>query len=413
MNGLLERVKEESATVPGVLIVELTGLPEGSGVTAVRNFRASEGRRPVVAVSRADSPVVTQQAVRLSIDDYFRLPEDSEDFVAAVQALLKGSEAPAKACIQQNVLVGTSKEIETLRRYISRVTMTDSSVLITGETGTGKELVAEMIHKGGPRRNKPLICVNSAALPDSLLESELFGYEKGAFTGAVGRYPGKLRIAHGGTIFFDEIAELSLSAQAKILRAIESREVHPLGGWGGVSVDVRVITATNRDVDAMTQRGEFRQDLFYRLNVVRIELPPLRNRKEDIPHLLGHFVGVYNRQLNRRVEGFRDDAVMLLESYGWPGNIRELKNVVEASFVNAMSDRIGVIDLPERLRRALEDKAGPNSREKLIRVLLATNWNISKVADELRCSRMTVYRKMAQHNVSRSCERSSGFTAEA
>jgi transcriptional regulator with PAS, ATPase and Fis domain len=280
--------------------------------------------------------------------------------------------------------------------------MTDSSVLITGETGTGKELVAEFIHKSGARRNKPFVCVNSAALPDSLLESELFGFEKGAFTGAVNKYPGRLRMAHNGTIFFDEIGDLSLGAQAKLLRAIESREVFPLGGWRSVSIDVRLIAATNRDLDTATAAGAFRQDLFYRLNVVRIELPPLRNRKEDIPRLVEHFVGVNNRELRRHVAGFHPEALALLKSYDWPGNIRELRNVVEVAFINTCTEQIDVCDLPDPLRRSFHKQVKTDSRETLVNTLLATNWNISRVAYEMQCSRMTVYRKMAQHQIFRS-----------
>jgi transcriptional regulator with PAS, ATPase and Fis domain len=220
-------------------------------------------------------------------------------------------------------------------------------------------------------------------------------------------------MAHGGTIFLDEIGDLSLSAQAKLLRAIESREVHPLGSWHGVSIDIRVIAATNRDMDAITLAGTFRRDLFYRLNVVRIELQPLRSRKEDIPRLLKHFIATYNRQLNRRVEAFHPDAVELLQTYDWPGNIRELRNVVEASFVNSLSNLIELIDLPERLQRTLEDQLGLGSRDKLIRALLGTHWNISRVADELQCSRMTIYRKMAQYRISRSSDKASTISAKA
>jgi DNA-binding NtrC family response regulator len=220
-------------------------------------------------------------------------------------------------------------------------------------------------------------------------------------------------MAHGGTIFFDEIGELSLAAQAKVLRAIESREVFPLGGWRGVTVDIRLIAATNRDLEAGIQSGQFRRDLFYRLNVVRIELPPLRERREDIPQLLQHFLGFYNRQLNRRVESFDPYAVELLKTYRWPGNIRELKNVVEASFVHAESERIEVVDLPDRLQRAFKDQMPPDSREKLVHALFDLEWNISRVADELRCSRMTVYRKMAQYSISRSSDRPRTLTAKA
>lgn len=398
---------------PGLLIVELTGDPDSSGAAAIRELRSVQPSVPVVAVSLIDSATVLRQAVRLRIDDYFRLPAESPDFKKAVSDLLNRSQVLGCNSNQENVLLGGSPQITALRKYVARVALTNSSVLVTGETGTGKEIVAKMIHGNGPRQDKPFVCVNSAALPDTLFESEMFGFERGAFTGAHARYQGKLRLANGGTIFFDEIGDLSLVAQAKLLRAIEVREVHPLGGWRGVNVDIRFIAATNRDLEAITQTGEFRRDLFYRLNVVRIELPPLRSRKEDIPRLLEHFIGVYNRQWNRQVEAFQPDAVELLQSYDWPGNIRELRNVVEASFVHAMSDRMEVLDLPERLRLALEQQLPPSSREKLVQTLLATNWNISRVAAQLRCSRMTVYRKMAQYCISRSSGKLCALAAKA
>jgi DNA-binding NtrC family response regulator len=401
VRSLVECRIEPGAQSPKLLIVELNGQKDCKGAAAIREVRSGPASPVIIAISRADCAAITQQAVRLGINDYFRLPEESADLKAAIGALLEGSEAPAKTSTQHSALVGDSPPMISLRRYISRIAMTDSSVLITGETGTGKELVAEEIHKSGARRSRPFVCVNSAALPEALIESELFGFEKGAFTGAQTKYAGKLRMAHSGTIFFDEIGDLNLSAQAKLLRALESGEVHPLGGWRGVNVDVRVIAATNRDVDGMSQTGEFRRDLFYRLNVVRIALPPLRGRREDIPLLLAHFIAIFNERMGRQVEAFDPEVVELLQSYDWPGNIRELKNAVEASFVNAVSGRIELMDVPENLRCALEAKLDPGSRQKLVRTLHATNWNISRAAGELQCSRMTIYRKMAHYSISR------------
>ncbi len=413
VRNLLDYRSPQGTECPQLMVVGLTGQSGCIGEAAVRQLRSVQPGIPVIAISGTDGAAITKQAVRLGVSDYFRLPEESAEFQAAALALLSGSEPPLKNSRQQNVLLGDAPQIVSLRKYVARVAMTDSTVLITGETGTGKELVAELIHKSGVRRDRPFVCVNSAALPDTLLESELFGFEKGAFTGAHARYQGKLRMAHGGTVFLDEIGDLSLAAQAKILRALETREVHPLGGWRPVSVDFRMIAATNRDVEAITQSGSFRQDLFYRLNVVRIELPPLRERKEDIPRLLQHFIETFNRQFNRSVEVFHADAVNLLQSYDWPGNIRELRNVVEASFVNAASNQIEVLDLPERLRRAFESQLSKGSREELVQALLATNWNISRAADELQCSRMTVYRKMAQYRVSKSCKTASRLATTA
>ena len=386
---------------PDLLIAELSGERDCAGVEEIRNLRAVHPNIPVVVVATGDAVTVTQQAVRLRVDDFFTLPAQHADFQASVQALVAGKEAPLKIAEQQSELLGSSPKMAVLRKYAARVALTDSSVLITGETGTGKELVAELIHKSSARRDKPFVCVNAAALPDSLFESELFGYEKGAFTGAYAKHQGKLRQAHGGTILFDEIAEIGLGAQAKLLRAIESREVQPLGGSRLTKVDLRLIAATNRDVESMVRSGEFRRDLFYRLNVVRIEMPALRNRREDIPQLLRHFVATFNQRFHRKVRGFQHEAAELLACYDWPGNIRELRNLVEACFVNAASDCIEINDFPEHFRAELESKLDPGSLQRLICALKACNWNISRAARELQCSRMTVYRKMAQFRVPR------------
>jgi DNA-binding NtrC family response regulator len=386
---------------PDLLIAELSGARDCRGAEAVRRLRETQPHLPVVVISGGNAAAVTQQAVRLRVDDFFTLPAESAEFRESVDALLTGMEAPAKYPEQQNGLLGDSPNMAMLRKYVARVALTDSNVLIMGETGTGKELVAELIHKGGARRNKPFVAVNAAAVPDALLESELFGYEKGAFTGAYSRHQGKLRQAHGGTIFFDEIGDIGLGAQAKLLRTIESREVHPLGSRHGVSVDVRLIAATNRDLEAMVRSREFRQDLFYRLDVVRIEMPPLRDNREDIPQLLAHFVETFNRRFQRKVRGFQPDAAELLAEYDWPGNIRQLRNLVESCFVNTTADLIGIKDFPAHFRMELESKLDPQSLSCLLHALRASNWNITRAAWQLQCSRMTVYRKMALFRVSR------------
>jgi DNA-binding NtrC family response regulator len=383
----------------GVLVVQLTGERSCSGAAAVRKLREAQPDAVVIAVSMSHTSAVTQQAVRLRIDDFYVLPAELADLQAAVAARAVGEEAPTKRA-PSSALLGRSSLMESLRKYINRVALTDSSVLITGETGTGKELVAETLHRQGARRAAPFISINSAALPDSLFESEMFGYERGAFTGAHARYPGKLRLANGGTIFFDEIGDIGTNAQAKLLRALETREVVPLGGARPASVDVRVIAATNRDLESMTRSGAFRADLFYRLNVVRVEIPPLRERGEDILELVRHFVGVYNQQFGRDAQ-FDADAIRVLESHDYRGNVRELKNIVESSFVNSTSDEIRRVDLPARLRADADPRPLAGGREELLHTLAATRWNITHAASQLRCSRMTIYRKLAEFKLSR------------
>ena len=216
------------------------------------------------------------------------------------------------------VLIGSSLAIWKVKTYLRKVALTDSHVLITGETGTGKELAAQYIHHHSARRAKPLVTINCAALPDGLLESELFGYERGAFTGATSSYSGKLKLADGGTVLFDEIGDMSPYAQAKILRVIETKEVYPLGGRRSVPLDIRIIAATNRNLDQRMANNEFRQDLYFRLNVARVHLPPLSERKEDIPLLTDHFVQKFSAQFGRGIEGFSDEAMELLLRYDWP-----------------------------------------------------------------------------------------------
>ncbi len=384
-----------------LLVAELSAGRDSRGAEEIRKLREANQKSRVIVISGRASAEVTQQAVRLRVDDFFTLPSQADAFKSSVSALVAGKEVPINSLEQQTGLIGDSANMVALRRYVARVALTDSNVLILGETGTGKELVATLIHNSGARRDKPFVAVNAAAVPDSLFESEFFGYEKGAFTGAYTKSQGKLRQAQGGTIFFDEIGDIGSGAQAKLLRAIEAREVYPLGACRGTSIDVRLIAATNREIDELVGTQQFRQDLFYRLDVVRIEMPPLRNNREDIPQLLMHFVETFNQRFGRKVKGFQSDAAELLTLYDWPGNIRQLRNLVEACFVNASSDQLEICDFPAHFRAELESKLDPDSRGSLIRALQASGWNISHAAWRLHCSRMTVYRKMARYQISR------------
>ena len=293
--------------------------------------------------------------------------------------------------------------MQEIKAYLHKVAVTDSTVFITGETGTGKELAAEMVHYCSSRQDSPFVRINCAAIPEGLAESEIFGHEKGAFTGAVAAKPGKFELANGGSVLLDEIGDMCTSAQAKILRTIERKEVSRLGGKSTFPVDVRVIAATNRDPEDLVSAGTFRKDLFYRLNVARVQLPPLRERKEDIPYLLQHFISYYNHQFGRQVEGFPDETLNYLLNYSWPGNVRELKNLVEAAFINLPSHRTSMMELPRTYQEKLKYTAGlsQNERDRLLATLFATNWNKSKTARQLHWSRMTVYRKMEKYRLNK------------
>jgi DNA-binding NtrC family response regulator len=300
-------------------------------------------------------------------------------------------------------MIGESPLMRKINVYISKVASTDSTVLITGESGTGKELVAELIHRNSPRQQKPFLRINCAAIPDSLLESELFGYERGAFTGAHAFKEGQLKLADRGTVFLDEIGDMSPYAQAKVLRAIENREVQRLGGKGSTPLDIRLLAATNQDLEQLIAEGKFRKDLYFRLSVARIQLPSLRDRKEDIPLLFDHYIAELNRRFGLKVEGFTEEALAYLLDYDWPGNVRELKNLLEATFVNLPSRRIGIMDLPEPFRERSRQADGPlpDERERVLSALVSTQWSRRKAAEQLHWSRMTLYRKMLKYDLIR------------
>jgi two-component system response regulator HydG len=256
------------------------------------------------------------------------------------------------ALLQQGTIVGASPAFRRMIALIEQVADSSATVLVQGESGTGKEGAARLIHQRSPRRERPFIAVNCAALPETLLESELFGYEKGAFTGAAGRKEGRFELADGGTLFLDEVADLSLVTQPKILRVLQEGEFERLGGTKTIKVDVRIVTATNQDLAQMVREKRFREDLYYRLKVITINVPPLRERREDIRVLAEHFLRLYGAKNNRVLEGFTDEALRRLEGYSWPGNVRELENVVERGVVLARGALIDVGDLPEEIAGA-------------------------------------------------------------
>lgn len=299
-------------------------------------------------------------------------------------------------------LFGASASIIELRRYLSKVAMSDATVLVTGETGTGKERVAAAIHRLGRRAAGPFVPLNCAAIPESLIESELFGHQRGAFTGAIANFPGRFAQADGGTLFLDEIGEMSPAGQAKLLRALEEGTVTPLGAVRQRPIDVRLVAASNQRLEQLVEARQFRADLFYRLNVARIELPPLRARPEDIGPIAGHFIDEQNRRRAMRVG--RPDARLLarMRRYAWPGNVRELRNMVEALFIDPPEGRsVSIADLPPSFKRLFDEDRSPGEpeRERLVEVLRETNWNKMEAARQMNWSRMTLYRKLAKYSL--------------
>ncbi|MEK6784177.1 MAG: sigma 54-interacting transcriptional regulator [Nitrospirota bacterium] len=302
-------------------------------------------------------------------------------------------------------MVGSSQKMTTVREYLTEVAGFNSHVLITGETGTGKELAAAMVHERSPRATHPFVCVNCAAIPETLFESEVFGYEKGVFTGASMKRAGLFAEASGGTLFLDEIGEMPLTAQSKMLRVLESREIQRIGSARSLPIDVRVVAATNQHLEELVGQGKFRSDLFYRLNIARVHLPPLRERKEDIPGLIAYFLGMLNAQMGRQVVGLEPEVHDCLMEYAWPGNVRELKNLMESTLLTIRSSLIGFKDLPAHYQTTFSRvQSKPfQERERLVSALAATHWNISKTAEQLDWARMTVYRKIAQYGIARPC----------
>lgn len=411
--GLIEEIEKRP---PDLVVVTLPGADARERLDAVRRIRRRNPGLPIVLIARDSSEELAVAALRAGASDYFRHSTPANELIAGVERCLADARVASPPAADANGssgpgrLIGESPLMRDVRAHLAKVAAADSNVLITGETGTGKELVAELIHTRSSRRERPFVSINCAAIPESLLESELFGYERGAFTGAHGLKEGKLRGAAGGSAFFDEIGDMTLYAQAKILRAIENKEVQRLGGNRSVPLDVRVIAATNQDLERLVDERKFRRDLYFRIDVARIHLPPLRDRKEDIPRLLQHSIGVLNERMGRHVEGFTDEALALLLRYDWPGNIRELKNVVEAIFVNLPPRQISLLDLPETFRQRLRltDDVPDDERERLMSALFASNWNKSQAAQRLHWSRMTVYRKLAKYRLVQGGEESSG-----
>ncbi|HXH38586.1 MAG TPA: sigma-54 dependent transcriptional regulator [Thermoanaerobaculia bacterium] len=391
---------------PDVLILQAT--PRVAAVLAVaQEVRAASADRPVPMLLIAPDcrAEVTLLAMRAGVNDVLGVTCSEADVTESVARLMKEGpprgRTPGAPASSDQRLVGGSALLRQIREDIRRVAATDTTVLITGETGTGKELAAELIHQQSRRREKPFASINCAAIPEGLFESELFGYERGAFTGAQAAREGKLQYAEGGTLFLDEIGDMNLYGQAKILRAIETRNVQRLGGTRDIRVNVRVIAATNQNLEQLTSQNRFRQDLYFRLNVARIHLPPLRERVEDIPELIRHSVAELSMRLGRSAPMVTDGVLAQLEGYDWPGNVRELRNVLESALVFSPSRCITDHDLPPYVRALFSssERRRQTERERIVAALHTSRGNRNETARILGCSRMTLYRKMIKYGL--------------
>ncbi len=408
-----------------ILITDLR-MPGMTGLELLRQVSTIEPGIPVILITAHGSVDTAVSALKSGAFDYITKPFDKDELKLAVRKAVSVSSTARRRPLppDQNLgrfgMVGQSAKMREVFAVIEKVATTPSTVLITGESGTGKELVAAALHAQSPRRDAPLIKVNCAAIPKDLMESEFFGYEQGAFTGAVGSKPGRFELADKGTLFLDEIAEIPAAMQVKLLRALQEGEFERVGGVRTIRVDVRVIAATNRILAREIEAGNFREDLFYRLNVVPLALPPLRERTDDIRLLVEAFIAKYNKRLGRSVTGVDDAALAALGRYMWPGNIRELENVIERTILFAETAVIGEADLPELLRQPpavatprvepprhpieagasmkeiVKQATEEIERDLIQKALEVTGGNVTRAASLLRISRKGLQNKMKE-----------------
>jgi DNA-binding NtrC family response regulator len=371
---------------------------------------------PVIIITAFGTIESAIQAIKMGAYDYITKPFQMDELVLTVKKalenrLLKKEVVRLKKEVESryhfHYLIGKSSSMQKIYDLIERISDTSSNVLITGESGTGKELVAKAIHYNGVRKEGSFIAVNCAAIPETLLESELFGYKKGAFTDAKSDKKGLIFEANEGTLFLDEITEMPLTLQAKLLRVIEEREVRPLGDIKAYPIDVRIISTSNRDIKSLIQQGQFREDLYYRLKVIDIELPPLRDRREDIPLLVQHFIKKFRREMKKNISGISEDTLKISLNYSWPGNVRELENVIQRAITLTRHETILPEDLPitmieekeeNLIEKAFREKYTVDQLEKeyIKRVLLEVGGNKSKAAEILGLDRKTLYRKLQE-----------------
>jgi DNA-binding NtrC family response regulator len=383
------------------------------GIELQGRMREIDPELMVIIMTGYASVETAVAALKNGAYDYVTKPLDPDEIAHQVQKALSHRRVQ-----QENVrlketvaevarapeLVGQSKAMQRVFDSIETVAPTDATVLITGESGTGKELVARAIHSGSPRRFHPLVAIHCGALTETLLESELFGHEKGAFTGAQYRKKGKFEIAEGGTVFLDEIGDISLKTQTDLLRVLQEREIVRVGGNQPIKVDFRCVAATNRDLEILIGEGKFRPDLFYRLNVFRIELPPIRERKDDIPPLVDHFVRKFSQAMNKRITRVAPSAMYILQQYGWPGNVRELENAVERAMVVAQEPELRDQDFilkPKASNGAEAKTLDDIERVHILRVLEECGGNQTRTAEVLDIDRVTLHNKLKKYGWSR------------
>jgi DNA-binding NtrC family response regulator len=405
---------------PGAVLLDLM-MPEVDGVAVLKELKRRQPTLPVIVLTAVNDVSRAVEVTKLGAYDYLVKPIDQERLKTTLTRALSHGDLENEVVRLKSELgerydlrniIGSSAAMRRVYDQIAKVVNSDITVFISGESGTGKELVAKAIHYGSLRSDGPFIDVNCAAIPEGLQESELFGHEKGAFTGAVAAHPGKFEQAAGGTIFLDEVGEMSASAQARLLRVLQERCLQRVGGTKTIDLDVRVVSASNRNLEKMVGEGSFRQDLFYRLVVFPFDLPPLRDRREDIPLLVDHFIAKYARDANVPIRGVEPDAMKALTAHHWPGNVRELENVIHRSLLLADGPIIEVVDLPPGLGTQTAPAPGEGSapisvamsleeleKAAINKALKRHGGNLSDVARQLGIGRSTLYRKLEQYGL--------------
>jgi DNA-binding NtrC family response regulator len=417
-----EAIKLTSMDQPVDLALIDLKLPDGDGIELMTSLKKQYPDMVAILFSGFATIESAVQATQRGAFHFITKPFNMDELLSLTERALSHKVLQQENVLLKNQLhqkyrfdniIGKSPEITKVLELIEKVSSSDSTVLITGESGTGKELVARAIHYNSSRAEKMMVPVNCGAIPGELLESEIFGHIKGAFTGAIANRVGRFELAHNGTIFLDEIGELSPSLQVKLLRVIQERRFEPVGSSKTVEVDVRIVAATNIDLERASNEGRFREDLFYRLNVIPIHIPALRERKSDIPYLLHHFVSLFNQSKGRSLSGFSPEAMDLLMNYGWPGNVRELENLIERLSILKGNGIVEAIDLPERYRQGtpgaqveIQAKALPMEgvdfntavdayeNALIIQALEKTGWNRNRAAQLLRLNRTTLVEKI-------------------
>ncbi len=390
------------------LVIMDVRMPSIGGIDLLKLIRKRHALLPVLMISGYPSVENAVRAMKYGALNFYTKPIRLPDLLQEIRRL-EESVLARRPTSEVDRITTTSEAMRKVLSLVEKAGPTEASVIITGESGTGKELVADLLHAGSRRRESAYIKVNCAAIPDSLLESEMFGFEKGAFTDAHHQQKGKIELADNGTIFFDEIGDMSLKTQAKMLRVLQEKRFTRLGGTESIGTDFRVIAATNRDLEQMIQEGTFREDLYYRLSVIVLKLPPLRERPEDIVPIAGQFIRRFNTIYGKRVLGLADSVAAVLQQHSWPGNVRELKNIIERAVIFCDGDTIELGDLPEQYHivgkssnggaQELSDLANDGSRAVILEALKRSNGLKGEAARMLNITRKTLYNRMKRLNL--------------